>query len=475
VTDSTRSNVRHALRVAGTATAIVALVYLVVVVVFDVEVAHHLLAQVDGRLAAQLADTARHPDTIPVSPSGQAAALEPATPGDLDDAPLFVWVVGAGGTVTSSSIGAPVLPVGSFSRQAVPVTAPVGPSSFRLDSRRYDGGWLVAGVSLANQDHVQQTLVFGEVVAGPIALFGMFLGSLVIGIKASAPVERARLRQLEFTADASHELRTPLSVIEAEVDLALRSQRDAPSYRASLERVREESGRLLRIVEDLLWLARFDSNPPPPAREPIDLGTIAEVCVARFRPLAESRRIELRSELRGEDTPWVSAPADWIDRLAAVLVDNACRYSPDGGLVRVLVETHNGRVSLVVEDSGPGIPPEERPRLFDRFHRASDVPGGTGLGLAIADSIVRSTEGRWRIGDSSLGGARMEVSWHHPNERGRDSTPIVPTAGKPIGIDHALDGHGQSPSALSTTVSPTGGEGPVSRWRDGWAWSRSAG
>ncbi|HYB15941.1 MAG TPA: HAMP domain-containing sensor histidine kinase, partial [Streptosporangiaceae bacterium] len=88
-------------------------------------------------------------------------------------------------------------------------------------------------------------------------------------------------------------------------------------------------------------------------------------------------------------------------------------YAGAGGQVKIAVRAHGSRVTLTVEDSGPGIPSSERPRLFDRFHRATDDGAGAGLGLAIGDSIVRSTGGRWQIGDSPLGGALMAVSWRH--------------------------------------------------------------
>ena len=94
-------------------------------------------------------------------------------------------------------------------------------------------------------------------------------------------------------------------------------------------------------------------------------------------------------------------------------MDNACRYAGPGGQVRIGVQAHGSRVSLTVEDSGPGIPAEERPRLFDRFHRTAEHGPGTGLGLAIGDSIVRSTGGKWQVADSPLGGALMSVSWRH--------------------------------------------------------------
>ena len=107
----------------------------------------------------------------------------------------------------------------------------------------------------------------------------------------------------------------------------------------------------------------------------------------------------------------ISAPPGWIDQLAGVLMDNACRYAGPDGVVRIGVRADGGRISLTVEDSGPGIVEAERPRLFDRFHRVTGRGPGAGLGLAIGDSIVRSTGGRWHVGESPLGGALMVVTW----------------------------------------------------------------
>jgi signal transduction histidine kinase len=133
----------------------------------------------------------------------------------------------------------------------------------------------------------------------------------------------------------------------------------------------------------------------------------------------------------------VSAPADWIEHLLVVLLDNAQRYTPEGGKIEVKVEETEGRVRLIVDDSGPGIPIGERAHIFDRFHRATDQPGGTGLGLAIGDAVVRSTSGRWEVGGSPLGGARMGVSW--------------PAARIPRSLSTDMTG---SPLAASTPESP---------------------
>lgn len=434
------------MRTALLAAAVVAVLYLAVVAVFDVVVSHRLVAQVDRRVADRLHDETRGQGTGPnLVPTG-AVSPTPSADADVDSSPVFLWRVDGTGRVTARDPGAPALVAGSWSRRGIPTTALLGTSVFRLAAAPTTGGWLVAGASLAEARHIGGLLVAGEAVVGPFVVLAMFLGALLVGLRASAPVEQARRRQLEFTADASHELRTPLSVIQAEVSLALRTPRDAASYRQTIERLGDEGARLLRLVDDLLWLARFDSAPPAPADEPIDLTTIAEQCGGRFGALATARRVTLDVARRGQGEAWVSAPPEWIERLTGVLVDNACRHAPEGGRVRVVVEVRAGRVALIVEDSGPGIPVAERARLFDRFHRATDVPGGTGLGLAIADSIVRSTGGRWQVGDSELGGARLEVSWHRtparsvqPPGRGPEASqgPTRSSSTNPSGIPAA--------------------------------------
>jgi signal transduction histidine kinase len=114
--------------------------------------------------------------------------------------------------------------------------------------------------------------------------------------------------------------------------------------------------------------------------------------------------------------PIVFAPAEWLDRLVSVLLDNACRYANDKGQVDVTVSTDGERVVLVVDDSGPGISQADRERIFQRFHRASAEPGGAGLGLSIADAVVQATGGDCTVTTAPIGGARIAVSWprHRP-------------------------------------------------------------
>ncbi len=396
----------HAAKVALVASMLVGVVYGACVTVLDRFVAARMVQSVDARLADQLKDM--RAKGLPDAPSAGE---------DSDAAPVYLWYLTPSGPVALPGSNAPKLPSGFHLTSGRETTVALAPSRFRLTAGRVGDKSLLVGQSLQSEDHLLSLLRAGEGLAAPFLLLAMFVGALIIGLRALSPVEQARRRQLEFTADASHELRTPLSVISAEASVALSAPRKAGDYRAALERIGRENGRLQKIVEDLLWLARFDSAPPQPDDEPLDLATIAAECAERFRPLGATQEFDVQV-LTGEPRPvWISAPPDWIDRLAGVLTDNACRFAGPGGIVRISAAQRGGRVTLTVEDSGPGVPAEQRPRMFDRFHRSTDQGGSAGLGLAIADSIVRSTDGQWRIGDSDLGGALFEVSWRRPGTR----------------------------------------------------------
>jgi len=369
-----------AVKVAAVATAVLAVAYVAAVIVLNLVVGAHLTGQTEARLADRLTDVRRDPSQLTRPPSDPGARSDPDDDLDDDSAPVYLWAANAAGTVTAHSPGVPSLPTSLFrstllasdeARDGLALTAVLGPrdTRFLLKIARDGSGWLVAGQSLAGDAHTQNLLRNTEIIAGPLVLAAIFLASLVVGLRALAPVEQSRRRQLEFTADASHELRTPLSVIRAEADVALSAPRDADGYRDALTRIQGETQRLRQLVEDLLWLARFDSRPPPPGDEPVDLATLAQACADRFRSVGPAVTADT------QDTPvLISAPPEWIDRLAGVLVDNACRYAGPGGQVQIRVLAHGSRASLIVEDSGPGIPEPERSRLFDRFHRAMTCP-----------------------------------------------------------------------------------------------------
>jgi signal transduction histidine kinase len=416
----------HAAKVAAVTTAAIAAVYVVVATVANLVISAHFAAQIDGRLSDRLDDLRKHPTEV----AQQLTRPGLAADGDDDDddgdgAPVLGWLVSADRRIVAHTPGAPALPdsltAGTWAGQTV--TTALGRSgAFRLKSSVSGTDLLVVGFSLAGDHRVERWLLIGEITAGPVLLLAMFAGALLIGLRAQAPVEQSRRRQLEFTADASHELRTPLSVIRAETDLALAKPHEAADYRDTLTRISGETERLRRLVEDMLWLARFDSQPPRQDEGPVDLSTVAQACADRFRSVGPAVTAAVTDE-----PALVNAPPEHLDRLAGVLLDNACRYAGTDGQVRIGVTVTGNRVTLTVDDSGPGIPADQRPRLFDRFSRATEQGSGTGLGLAIGDSVVRSTGGRWEVGDSPLGGARLAVSWRqtHPHRAEPDRRPAA--------------------------------------------------
>ena len=408
----------HAARVAVAATALVVACYVLCALALNAFVGHRLTGEADNRLAAELATVGR----LDLGTGTRAGATAGGSDGgDLDDVPIFVWVVERDGAAHPVTAGAPTLPRRNWT--TAPVTVRVGSVPFRLAARARGASWVVAGQSVTEIDRVRSALDLPEVLFGLLLALAVFVGSLVVGLRASAPLDLIRRRQAEFTADASHELRTPLSVVEAEVDLALRQRRAPEEYEAVLRRIAGEGKRLRRIVEDLLWLARADSGAaedPGPLRA--DVEAILSACTARFRPLAEQRGVVLDFRREGAAAAVVEAPPEWIDRLAGVLIDNACKYAGSGGRAQVTVTVNGSRVTLAVDDTGPGIAPEERAAVFDRFHRATSHAGGSGLGLAIADSVVRMTGGTWLVDDSPLGGARMAVWWRRVGQRSAAST-----------------------------------------------------
>ncbi len=291
-----------------------------------------------------------------------------------------------------------------------PTTVSIEGNSYRIATRTSSAGTFIVGQSMDTVNQTQGTLIAAEIGIGCALLIFVFLGALAVGRRVATPIERERRRQLEFTADASHELRTPLSVIEAQTSLAMARERDPAWDAGAFGRIDTELRRTRRLVDDMLWLARFDATGGRPDSEPVDVAVLAAQTADRFGAVAESRGQKLAVETDGSDEI-VMAPADWLDRLVGVLLDNALKYSPEGGSVTVSVAADGRRVRLRVDDSGPGIPESERGRVFDRFHRATSASGGAGLGLAIADAIARATGGHWQIATSPLGGARVSVSW----------------------------------------------------------------
>jgi signal transduction histidine kinase len=220
----------------------------------------------------------------------------------------------------------------------------------------------------------------------------------------------SRLAEVEtmernFLMSVSHELRTPLTAIRGHVAALLEGVVEDPELRdQSLETVELEAQRLERLVQDILDLAKLDTNRFTVTKEEVDMANLLEQAYERYREEAHRRSIEYRQDLRAR--PVIVSDGDRVLQVVGNLLSNAFKATPDGGRISLELAQQNGTVHVAVEDNGPGIPPEKRERLFRPF--VSDSTGGTGLGLAIAKELSTALGGRIDL-DSELGrGSRFE-------------------------------------------------------------------
>ena len=201
-------------------------------------------------------------------------------------------------------------------------------------------------------------------------------------------------RERRFTADAAHELLNPLAAVRNEAEVALRRPRETDTYQQTLRTILTDVERLGTMIEQLLQLARIDADADL-QRETVELGRLSREATARWQTAASDRH--LRLTCRAEQPAYVRANAIHLDEVLNNLLENAVKYTPEGGTIAVAVAANATHASLSLTDSGIGFEPTAAVRLFDRFHRAAapDVHAqpGSGLGLAIVQAIVQAYGG----------------------------------------------------------------------------------
>ncbi|HYT88851.1 MAG TPA: heavy metal sensor histidine kinase [Gemmataceae bacterium] len=300
--------------------------------------------------------------------------------------------------------------------------------------------------SLAGFDHESKELLLTMLLIGPLMLLVAVGGGYFLARRALAPVDQLRRRTQEitadrldrrlpvanpgdelgllgqtinemigrlersfaeirrFTADASHELRTPLTAIRTEAEVALRSNGVPAEQQQLLGSILEECGRLTRLTEQLLTLSREDAGIGRPGPAPVDLAALLHGVTETMRPVAEAKGVRLQVDIAGP--LWVQGDGIRLPQVFFNLLDNALKYTLEGGSVQVRGEARGAAVVATVRDTGEGIAPEHLPHVFDRFYRVdkarSREQGGTGLGLSIAKSIVAAHGGQIEL-DSARG------------------------------------------------------------------------
>jgi two-component system phosphate regulon sensor histidine kinase PhoR len=258
-----------------------------------------------------------------------------------------------------------------------------------------------------------------EITVRPYPLTGSPTGIVIVAHDTTRSVRYQELRK-EFVANVSHELRTPLTVIkgftETLQDGALRDPEKGMKFLATISKHVDQ---LTNLVNDLLELSRLEGSPELPRPVSIDVGLLARRVTDLLLPAAQKKNQTLRLETRS-NMPRVLGNPDYIDRAIANLVDNAIKYTHEGGTISVTAGQRNEDVFVEVADNGLGIPADDIPRIFERFYRVdrsrSREMGGTGLGLSIVKHVAQVHGGSIDVSSTPGAGSKFRLYFPIPHE-----------------------------------------------------------
>lgn len=237
--------------------------------------------------------------------------------------------------------------------------------------------------------------------------------------EAFGRIHRAFEQMREFSSAIAHELRTPLTAMRGEAEVALLRARAPEEYRAVLVSQIEELDKLGALVEDALVLARAEAGEMPMRLQRVDLGEIAQRVCEHLNVLATSRSLDLQALCQAGI--YVQADKHWLERIVFNLADNALKFTPDGGSIRLSVLANGDNALLEVSDTGVGISQDSLPHIFERFYRADQARSrevnGAGLGLALVQTLVNAHAGSIQVESEAGRGSVFRVSF-----------PLVPAA-----------------------------------------------
>lgn len=281
---------------------------------------------------------------------------------------------------------------------------------------------------LFNEDFVIREVIAISIVDPEVGLLNnllwIIIGGLIVGMvsiivasyflarRAMIPIQAAWEKQQQFVADASHELRSPITGIYSNAELMLRHpQLTIQEQSHRINTIMKESSRMTKLIASLLTLARSDADKAELQLAPVDFSEMVEMVAEHFKPLEELNKVSLTVQIK----PAIELMADRerLHQLAVILLDNAFKYTSEGGKILLSCDKDDKSAILVVQDTGCGIATEHLPHIFDRFFRGDKArsrdKGGTGLGLAIAKWIVEKHGGKIAV-ESSGKGTTFQVS-----------------------------------------------------------------
>lgn len=267
---------------------------------------------------------------------------------------------------------------------------------------------VLAPLDFLREQITQQRVRFFLIDIAAILLLSLF--SFFFTGKLLQPVVASRKKQTEFVAAASHELRTPLAVILSAAECCRSA--DTEKRNRFLDTIKQEGDILTSLVNDMLALSASDSQRFSCRPAPVELDTLLINAYEAFEPLAAEKKLSLSITLPEESLPPCTADADRIVQLLSILLHNAVSYTPEGGRIELALSRKKSRFYLTVSDTGVGIPPEDRKKVFDRFYRAEksrSAKGHFGLGLSVAAEIVKLHHGTISVADRQGGGSVFTV------------------------------------------------------------------
>jgi signal transduction histidine kinase len=226
----------------------------------------------------------------------------------------------------------------------------------------------------------------------------------------SAETQANQQAQQDFVANVSHDLKTPLTSIQGYSQAIMDGTAKDPAHAAGI--IHEEAGRLNRMVVELTDLARLQAGRLSMQSVPLDMGQLAAAIGQRLEIVAQKKNITLHIE--SPSMPQVMGDGDRLAQVLTNLVSNALKYTPNGGQVWIRTQINHGGVEVIVQDTGVGIPPEDLPRIFERFYQVDKARGprrGTGLGLPIAHEIVKAHQGRIAVTSGGAGQGTAFTIW----------------------------------------------------------------
>lgn len=267
---------------------------------------------------------------------------------------------------------------------------------------------ILCPASLSAAQLMPQRLFFGAGSAAAWLILSVLAWFFIA--RMLRPIEENRRRQIQFIASASHELRSPLAVILSSLSAArTAAPGEQPRFFDSME---SEGQRMAHLIDDMLLLASSDNKTWRIQPSRTELDTLLLETYEKYEPAARERKLHLQISLPGEALAPCLCDKERIGQTLSILIDNAFSYTPAGGTVRLCAETLDKYFAVSVADNGPGIPDDQKEKIFDRFYRADDARSSRdhfGLGLCIAREIVLLHHGKLTVTDAPEGGAVFTI------------------------------------------------------------------